>query len=268
MEANRKEESQQLVEALHSLEERLTKEIKGKAPDDGAILRKIFADLHSAADTAAVADSKTDEENAGSLPPGLHVVGASLQTTPSLPGAEVDDEVVAPPPGLEPLGDLDSTMPKKIPMNGRPFDNLRAYQTGVPTIPGAPMAITIPKKAAPLKKFCVFCGMQVDPEYISAKFCAFCGAEHASLGNMNNADSIESQSTSPNSPQSSFDDYYNELAPVAWPGTDYYSASAALAWTGLGTSTWDGSENSEEFDMYGQAYPLTSPSWPPQGMAW
>jgi hypothetical protein len=230
-----------LAEALRVLEERLAADFQGETS--------------SKVDCAA-------KDDVAFLPPGLEV--PSEQTTVAhASGATSNASTLSPPPGLNNVADTrDSDMPKKIPLPERPFDVLRAFQAGRPQV-----AENQSPKARPLKKFCAFCGMQVDPEYLAAKFCAFCGAEHVQINNsMVTPTAGVLPPTHHQACWQSFDDY-SHSATFLHGEADFYDES--LAWQG-GATAWDTSEDGE-FNTYDYSCPFSASaasSWPPQGMAW
>jgi len=287
-------EDNRMHHALRLLEERVADRLKQDAPEGGAVLRKIFADLHMAADVATV-DLPQQELIGSPL-----AVPVKLLSPPELADGKGEDAtgpVLMPPPGLEGFAEkvytsedtdgLDSSMPKKVPIQGLPlpFDSLRAFQYNVASDASAPItpAMAGQKQKLPIdpqKKFCVFCGMQVDPEYLTAKFCAFCGAEHAVVPNC--AETGGATGLLDTSDAASFPvstdlkgtgdiDYYNQLDLCAWQGAEYYNGVAALAWQGaaLAWGSQEAQEHGLEYPMYGHPYAYSDPSWPgpTQGMA-
>jgi len=104
-----------------------------------------------------------------------------------------------------PTESLPESLPKKVSLPTTRQGQLLSVFGGPGTSPkDAAKKLTtnkVPKAAtgknrASGKKFCVYCGSQVDPEYLTAKFCAYCGAEHAPA-------SADSTPTTPDRPPGS-----------------------------------------------------------------
>jgi len=137
---------------------------------------------------------------------------AALWTPTSLAAAPKEEVLLAAPPGLD-FGALDQEdtqflqissegvyatkvaqdpamespvkmLPKKVPLPTTRQGQILSVFSGSGTPPKEAKKPTnkVPKASgvrASVKKFCVYCGSQVDPEYLTARFCAYCGAEHA-----------------------------------------------------------------------------------------
>jgi hypothetical protein len=247
-----------LAEALRLLEERVAADQQEKPSEEVDCSAK------------APLSVQTEEEDDLLFPPGLDA--KSEQTTVAhISGSTSNASTLSPPPGLNGAEAHDADMPKKIPLPERPFDVLRAFQAGKAQVADSPKKDgrnKLTREARPLKKFCAFCGMQVDPEYLTAKFCAFCGAEHVQMTNTNN---MASAGVLPpmhhQALWQTYDDYSQGASFLQGDG-EFYDMS--LGWEGADSAAWDTADHGE-FEGYDYSCPFpasTAASWPPQAMAW
>jgi hypothetical protein len=223
--------------------------------------------------------SESSGDELSDMPPGL--------PSPTARSTKSNSDVLSPPPGLESLDPtdlLDSFMPKKIPVQSGLVEQFHNYPSGV--LSSNPPS---PNGGAAKKKFCVFCGMQVDPQYITAKFCAYCGVEHVKMDDDKTNEPV--RTAAPSAPilstmpqagelQYKYDNaLYDDGTGLAWSGyhgindADYYTGAAAYAWRGMNTLVPDNMEYEEALlqGMYAPSYPLPgcpSATWPSQAMAW